>query len=531
MSRGVTLSVMLACAAQALAQSQVLIKLNVAATDGKGAPVTDLRAADMQVREDSKLRPLVFFHFAGSRNPAPPGPNEFTNKPSPPPTLILLDAWNQQELSLASASQEISAAIAHLENVDRVYVYLLNYHGDLIPVRPLPGIATDSRAYQPTARELAAKFNGVAQAFSGLRDASYQEPFVRPDTTLQGLGIVSRMASIPGPEALIWITHGFPLQAPAPSGEFADYTKRVRDLCRTALRAQTAIYTVDESARGAYGSDVFGSSIETLQLVSGLTGGRAYSVGRTSDAIAGVLTDARARYQLAYYTPLEGAAQKEHKLRVDSTRKGVRLMTRQSYFVEAAPDPDEVAEDSFANESHSQFDATEIALRVAMSCDPALHLDIHIDPADVLFERRGDRLHDSLSMKFALYRDDVFRGAQTTTEQDLDLTQEQYNSALRNGIAISRDVAVDAQIQQLRVMVFDHGSRGLGSAGSHQVARGGSATAGRAHPRCRSAQMGAGLHPSGPGVFGRRSVRLSPAGFRAVSAASRRGELRHRRHG
>jgi hypothetical protein len=91
-------------------------------------------------------------------------------------------------------------------------------------------------------------------------------------------------------------------------------------------------------------------------------------------------------------------------------------------------------------------------------------LDIHVDPADVLFERRGDRLHGSLSMKFALYRDGVFRGAQTTTEQDFDLTQEQYNSALKNGIAISRDVAVDAQIQQLRVMVFDRGSRGLGSA-------------------------------------------------------------------
>ena len=38
-----------------------LVRLNVFATNAKGDPVTDLRLADIQIREDGQLRPAVFF--------------------------------------------------------------------------------------------------------------------------------------------------------------------------------------------------------------------------------------------------------------------------------------------------------------------------------------------------------------------------------------------------------------------------------------------------------------------------------------
>jgi VWFA-related protein len=455
----------LACASRAPAQSPVLIKLNVAATDAKGAPVTDLSAADVQVREDGKVQRTVFFRFAGTKGPvAKPGPQEFVNRPSPPLTLILLDRWNERELTLASAWQDVAAAVGHLETVDRLYIYFLANRGDLVPVRALPGIETDLRVVNPPApADLVAKLNDVVRTLSGLRDVSNIDPVVRADRTMEALGIVSRMAAIAGPKNLIWVSHGFPELVLNLTNQWVDYTPRLLELCQMAARAQIAIYSVDQSAQGA-GADVGGVSRQTLELVATQTGGRWYSSGRSSDAIGGASIDARSRYQLAYYAPAREGSPKQHKIRVESARKGIRLMTRQSYFGDDAASAADEAEDAFADESHSPFDATEIALRVAMSHKPAaVHLDIHVDAADVYLEHRGDRYHGSLSTKVALYRDGEFEDAQPAIRQDIDFTQEQYDSALKNGIVIPRDVTVKDEIQQMRVMVFDRALRGLGS--------------------------------------------------------------------
>jgi hypothetical protein len=117
------LLVLLASTSPALAQSRVLVKINLVATDSKGAPVTDLRASDIQVREDGGTRPVVFFRFAGSKlEMAQPGMNEFVNRPGPPVTVVLLDRWNESETTLATAWQDVSAAVVRLENVDRLYI-------------------------------------------------------------------------------------------------------------------------------------------------------------------------------------------------------------------------------------------------------------------------------------------------------------------------------------------------------------------------------------------------------------------------
>jgi VWFA-related protein len=455
----------LACALRAPAQSPVLIKLNVAATDAKGAAVTDLNAADIQVREDGKVQRTVFFRFAGNKGQiAKPAPEEFINRPSPPLTLILLDRWNEKELTLASAWQDVATAVGHQETVDRFFIYFLANRGDLVPVRALPSIETDLRAVnQPAPADLVAKLNDVVRTLTGLRDVSNTDPLVRADRTIEALGIVSRMAAIAGPKNLIWVSHGFPEQVLSLTNQWVDYTPHLLELCQLAAGAQIAIYSVDQSAEGA-GADVGSVSRQTLELVAAQTGGRWYPSGRTSDAVNGSATDARGRYQLAYYAPAREGGPKQHKIRVESARKGIHLLTRQSYFGDdAAPGADQ-AEDAFTAQSHSPFDATDIALRVATSHKPsAIHLDIHVDAADVYLEHRGDRYRGSLSTKVALYRDGEFEDAQPAVHLDVDFTQEQYDSALKNGIVIPRDVTVKDQIQQMRVMVFDRALRGLGS--------------------------------------------------------------------
>jgi hypothetical protein len=121
------------CLSLALAQSnaksdsrQRLIKLSVAATDEKGGPVADLTASDIKLRQDGKPCDVVFFRFAGSpRGIAPVAPGEFVNRPGRPPILILLDRWNERMLAMTNGWQDISTALAHMETVERVYIYLL----------------------------------------------------------------------------------------------------------------------------------------------------------------------------------------------------------------------------------------------------------------------------------------------------------------------------------------------------------------------------------------------------------------------
>jgi VWFA-related protein len=466
MLRPLSLLVLLASTSPALAQSRALVKFDLVATDSKGAPVTDLQASEIQIREDGGPRPVEFFRFAGSKHEmAQPGMNEFVNRPGPPLTVVLLDRWNETEATLASAWQDVSAAVARVENVDRLYIYYLANHGELVPVRALPGPENDLRVPESEpASALVAKLNELVRALSGLRDTANIDPLERANKTLQGLGIAGRMAAIAGPKNLVWVTHGFPIQVLSLQQQWVDYTGPLMGLAQMAVRSQVAIYTVDQSAAGA-GANVAGLSRQTLELVSAQTGGRWYSSGRAADALTGVAKDALGSYQLAYSSPVGVKGPKEHKLRLESTRKGVHLLTRAGFTGdEATTDPDEIADDVFARQIHSPFEATEIGLRVVRTAKPtALHLEIHVDAADLYVEHRGDRFHGSLSTKLALYHDGTYEDAPPAARQDFDLTQDQYDLAKKDGVVIPRDVEITDKIQQVRVMIFDREIQGLGS--------------------------------------------------------------------
>ena len=448
------------------AQSPAVVKLNVVATDAKGAPVTDLTAKDIVVRQNGTPCPLVFFRFAGGkRELAQLAPGEFVNRPGPPVTLVLLDRWNEEEMTLAGAWQDVNAAVGRMENVDRVYIYFLGNRANLVPVRALPGGEADLRVPEaPPAAALVSKLSDTVRALTGLRDKNNIDPVERADKTLQALHIVSAMAAIAGPKNLVWITHGFPIQVLSMSQQWIDYSGPLLGLAQLAVQSQVAIYTVDQSAAGA-GADPAGMSRQTLELLSSQTGGRWFASGRTSDALSAVANDAHGAYQVAYFLPSETRKSKDHKLRIDSARKGVRLLTRAGFTGdEASPDPDEIVSDVFTRQSHSPFEATEIGLRVVRTERPSgVHLEVHIDPGDVFLEHDGDRIRGSLACQFAVYRHGSFEGSQPAFREDLNFTQAEYQSAVKNGIVISRDVAIQDQIEQIRVMVFDRTIHGLGS--------------------------------------------------------------------
>ena len=471
MLRGMVFSIALGFASHGLAQpsdsegAQKLVRLDVAATNAAGDPVTDLHAAEIQIREDGKLRPLVFSRFAGNKRPlAPAAPGEFVNSPAPAPTLILLDRWNERMMTTAAAWSGITAGLQRMESVDRVYIYFLTNHGDLFPVHPLPATDADLRdAPAPSAKELSAKLDDAVRKLQGFRDIDVQDPVLRANTTFQALSALgTQMASISGRKNLIWVTHGIPLLTRLLNGEWVDFTPQVRSFSAAAAHSQIAMYTVQESAQGA-GADPIGESRPTLQMFSALTGGRWYPSDDVDRALADSLADSRGRYRVAYYSPIREKDRKEHKIRFDSTRKGVHLLAREGYFPDVAePDTDVVEDAVFNGERRSPLEATEILLQVGVSRNAekkTIHLDIRIDPADLFLERRGEKYQGGVGVMLAFYSNGFLKKASPARNVDIDLTQQQFEK----GIVIPEDTPDYEGIEKIRVMVFDRGLHGLGS--------------------------------------------------------------------
>jgi len=198
-------------------------------------------------------------------------------------------------------------------------------------------------------------------------------------------------------------------------------------------------------------------------MFSALTGGRWYPSDNVDRTLADSIADSRGRYRVAYYSPIREKNRKEHKIRVDATRKGVRLLTREGYFSDVAePDTDMLEDAVFKAERRSPLEATEILLEVGVSRVPerkTIHLNIRIDPADIFLDRRGEKYQGRVGVMLAFYSNGFLKKASGAANVDIDLTQKRFEK----GIVIPEDTTDYEGIEKIRVMVFDRGLHGLGS--------------------------------------------------------------------
>lgn len=440
---------------------QELVRLNVAATDAKGNPITDLRADDIRIREDGKERSLIFFSYAGSKNANTPAPSgQFANHPEPPTTLILFDRWNERMMTAASGWTDIETALRRQQSVENTYIYFLTSHGDLYPVRPLRGNAPQ---VPTTPADLVASLNEAVQKINSIRDADVRDLMLRANTTLSTLAEIGRILTlVPGRKNLIWVTHGFPFTISI-GDELLNFKTQIQNLSAVLSQSEIVIYAAAEAAEQV-GPEIGTETLQTLQAFSDLTGGRFYSSGRFDRVLADSLADAAGNYRAAYYSPIREKDTKPHKIRIDSLRKGVQLRTRS--YAGQQPRTDDVEQFALTNECRGPFDAAEIGLRVAVSRDASKgtgHFDIAVNPADVLVERRGDGYECTLAFLPAMYTENGLQPTPPPKEIHLRFTPEQFKEASQNWIHFSADEPVSATIRKIRLMVFDRGVYGLGS--------------------------------------------------------------------
>jgi len=491
--------------------SSNLITLNVVALNSHDAPVADLTADDFQVTDHGKKQKIRIFRVnedVASKPEPPLAPHQFSNRRGvslPHVTVILFDVLNTPMTEQGYMKNQLGKALQSIAAGNHLYMYLLTING-LFPVRGLPDGETDPGPGilgQDAQKIVDRALSHVMMMNPGM----YPEDRVRSTfLSLEALG--GRLASITGRKNIVWITRGVPIEIGpnrSVTGDILDYEPLIRQFSWSLQQANVAIYPVDDgmasmqsasrvslpdiasggatspggrgSPNGAFGDpntpDISSRqggmrSMDTLQQLANLTGGRANFSNNVGAALKQALEDAQFSYLIGYYPPDENWDGKFHKIQVTCTKRGVRIQTRQGYY---ATPPATLLEGqqqmAFDAASLSPFDATEIGLRVTVSPSDTVsrgaHFQIHSDLSDIVLHSADGKYSGQFASALVQYMADGRMSMATPTPFKLEMTPEQLEEAKKVGIGWVRDWRIDDNVTKIRIILFDYSSKSTGS--------------------------------------------------------------------
>ena len=265
-----------------------MVVVDVVATDKKGSPVMDLKAADFTVHEDGKaqqVRSFSFQHPAETTEPAvaaaaPPKLPEhvFTNIPAyrtdRPLNVILLDALNSTLLNQMNVREEMFKLLLKLPPGRPVAIYALGEKLQILQdFTSDPKILRDAITnYKDHAPQQLKNPVGdpIARSIMLSRLPGMVLPvLLKADQNIASLGADQRVAitadalqsiahslsAYPGRKNLIWLSASFPLSFNVDGGmklrgqaSERNYEPQLARIADSLMSAQVAVYPVD--ARG-----------------------------------------------------------------------------------------------------------------------------------------------------------------------------------------------------------------------------------------------------------------------------------------
>ena len=122
------------------------------------------------------------------------------------------------------------------------------------------------------------------------------------------------MAALPGPKELLWVSYGIPSTIHLADRTWFDGVPFLREM---GARINLQVGSLNR---------------DSLDILTGATGGRAFSTLELNGAIAQIDADARTNYSIEYQPAAKNWDGKYHKLRVTVARRGVRLQTELGYY-------------------------------------------------------------------------------------------------------------------------------------------------------------------------------------------------------
>ena len=463
------------CAGSAWTQPK-LVRVNVVALDKSGQPVGDLAASDLQVLDDGKPQTIEFFRSNDNqhRPAAALASHEYSNRTEATPfgaTIMVFDLLNGTFTDRNYIATSIVKALGRVEKPGNVFLYFITNHGEFYPIHPLPnGEADAAKLDQNWTTQSRAMIDAAIQNVYGLRPMDDRDTGVRAVTAYNLLHNLGAAAStLPGRKSVVWITDGMPLNihyggvcrdikvmnvvAPC-TGEFVDFTNVVRSVGAELDQDGVTVFPVE-----AYGVTVV--TREVLTDLAQETGGKVVVSAGTPEALEDAVQAMRQNYTVAYQ-PANWDG-KYHKLRVNCTRKGVQILAKQGYTA-AAPTDETGQLMQIAALSRTDFAALGLRAAASDAGKPGtLRVQVHIDPTDLILTPDNGKFSGQLAMVFIGLTD---KGPVTLTRPNaltLSMTQERYDKAVRDGIPLSDEVAVPANVRQLRVVVVDRNANRAGS--------------------------------------------------------------------
>jgi VWFA-related protein len=441
-----------------------LVRLSVAALDASGEPVTDLKIGDFQISDQGKPQRIAFFR-ANANAPAPAlGPHEYSNRSGkglPHSTVILFDLLNENQSYRLDVWHKLGHSLQQLESGDSLYLYLLTLEGTLSPIHAIGGKAGDDQTWT---QQVEKTLDKAMKAASHARPAEMSDMELVVKKTyvaLETLG--NQLAPLPGRRDIVWITNGMPNvwnpKTPC-NGDWVDCALYVPHLSVTLDHDSVAVNPV------SYTSSPSPDMTRDLEQIAGLTGGWMYSGEEIRSVLKQVAKDATVNYSIYFDPGTDNWDSKFHKVRVSLERKGIKLHSKQRYY--ALPDRrPEVAKQQavLAAAYQNPSDDPALGLRAAIVAEAGktAQLQIRIDPADLLLHEENGTFTGGVALLISDVGAAGPIGEPALSTMQVHLTHEQRDAAMKDGLPIAQDHAINDSIQKIRIFLLDQGSNTAGS--------------------------------------------------------------------
>jgi VWFA-related protein len=319
--------------------------------------------------------------------------------------------------------------------------------------------------------------------------------------------VINSLREIPGRKNLVIITGGIPIFEARSAGSM-DVTRLLDQLTDNAMRAGVVINSLDprglrassgvkpfqatpaksalggnDSADATFGKGdqgaesalspalAGGSEHLGLSTVAGRTGG--VSVINTNNFDGGldkIMARSNGYYTLAY-TPSEKFDRKFHKLEIKVKRSGTKVHSHYGYEAreETAATGPRTKEEAIGAAARSplaknDLDVTpNVTVKFLAGNKAAVDIHMLIDAKKLHFDQRGDRHQVSLDVVGFVF-DQLGRNRGGFSETiNLDLTRDEYQRALEQGLTYSASTELQPDYYQVRVVVREASSGSLGT--------------------------------------------------------------------